>query len=228
MFAEPENPAWEYQVVHLNVNEVRPAGAPSPGAPTQAESAPQVFSQAYLEQEFPGFYGPRPSPQPPGTPASAGPHPAQQLQSFLNRLGEQGWMLVGVFPIGSLLMLIMRRPLLRPSQPQPPGKSADGPTSAPDSPLLRTILQRLEALEQTHNLEHHNHALPTAEAARALGFGSASPLTTALKHGGAGDGLVVHGGNGMAAVYQGMGVPSGGGRRCRLWRVLPAAQLPGS
>lgn len=152
-------PRWEYQVIHLNVeNPATPpaspgtAQAPAPGpAPTAdagASKSPPVFSQEYLQKEFPGFY----------TPNSSGQqHPAQQLQSFLNGVGQQGWSLIGVFPLGHLLMMIFRRRL---SAASPTGEATAVNTAAPaDSgpqtrtgtnpvPGLEELLRRIETLEQ--------------------------------------------------------------------------------
>jgi hypothetical protein len=154
-------PRWEYQVIHLNVeNPTTPpaapgaAQAPAPGpgpAPTAdagGSKSPPVFSQEYLQKEFPGFY----------TPHSSGQqHPAQQLQGFLNGVGQQGWSLIGVFPLGPLLMMIFRRRL---SAASPAGEATAASTAAPvDSgppartganpgPDLDALLRRIETLEQ--------------------------------------------------------------------------------
>ncbi|MEB3235274.1 MAG: hypothetical protein VKM98_07590 [Cyanobacteriota bacterium] len=145
MANDPREDAWEYQVIHLNVEDdsskqanagaagaagVAPAagtgGAASPGASPQPP-----FSKAYLEQEFPNFY------QGPGEQQAAAKHPAQQLQGFLNTLGEQGWQLIGLHPVGKLLMMFFKRP-----RQQPPAAPA-----TPD-PALAQLLARVEQLEQ--------------------------------------------------------------------------------
>ena len=140
--ADP-NQAWEYQVIHLNVEDDTPppappapaAGAPAAQAPVQPQPPAQPpFSKTYLEQEFPNFYqqpaqGNQPVPQ----------HPAQQLQGFLNTLGEQGWQLIGVYPIGRLLMMFFKRPKPPSADPQLAGAPADA---------MAQVLERLEALEK--------------------------------------------------------------------------------
>lgn len=214
----PDNPIWEYQVIHLNVNEAaspaQQAGAaadpaPDPAAGQAAQPGLGVFSKAYLEHEFPNFYA-QPHPETPPTPTQpASVHPAQQLQGFLNRCGEQGWLLIGVFPIGKLQMMIMRRQRPRVTVPPAPPE--------PGNALLTSILNRLEALE-----EGSDRSLTTAQAAQALGFSSTSPLLTALRRSDQSDGLIAQGANGKTAVYLGLGLPASGGRRCRLWRVLPS------
>ena len=147
LFALPVS-RWEYQVIHLNVEDssqastppgpgpANTAQAPSPAAPP-GSAAPlpgqPVFSQAYLEQEFPDFYS-NPPQQQPQPQQQANNHPALQLQNFLNGHGQQGWSLVGIYPLGSLLMMFFRRriavPPVAPIQaapsivPQPVGGGA--------------------------------------------------------------------------------------------------------
>ena len=154
-------PRWEYQVIHLNVESAAtppaspgtaqaPTPGPAPTADTNSAKSPPVFSQEYLQKEFPGFY----------TPNSSGQqHPAQQLQSFLNGVGLQGWSLIGVFPLGHLLMMIFRRRLsaATPSEeataaattPPPPADSGtQSGTGSLSGPGLEDLLRRIETLEQ--------------------------------------------------------------------------------
>ena len=177
---------WEYQVIHLNVEDSsKPAQAPGPGrasAPQQPPTPPAatpppiagqpVFSKAYLEQEFPDFYSNPPSQPPQGQQQPH--HPALQLQQFLNGHGQQGWSLVGIYPLGSLLMMFFRRRIAEPAaqpipaaapiaQQQPPSSPAAAPIppsappevpdladsrTAPVSDWLQQIMQRLESLER--------------------------------------------------------------------------------
>ena len=37
---------------------------------------------------------------------------ATQLQLHMNKLGQDGWEFVGVFPVGQLVMMFFRRPVL--------------------------------------------------------------------------------------------------------------------
>ena len=183
---------WEYQVIHLNVEDsskatqapgpgptsATPAQPPSPPAPETPPIAGQpVFSKAYLEQEFPDFYSNPPS-QPPQQPPQGqqqANHPALQLQQFLNGHGQQGWSLVGIYPLGSLLMMFFRRRIPEPAgspipaaapiaqqQPASPGGAPQIPPAQPAPPVapeqaeagtppvthwLQQIMQRLESLE---------------------------------------------------------------------------------
>ena len=165
---------WEYQVIHLNVEDSsKTAQAPGPGTPPKqpptspaAETPPTtgqpVFSKAYLEQEFPGFYSNPPS-QPPQGQQQAN-HPALQLQQFLNGHGQQGWSLVGIYPLGSLLMMFFRRRIAELPAPQAPAASMALPSPPPETSTpqaaelvdpvtppvtdwLHHIMQRLDSLE---------------------------------------------------------------------------------
>lgn len=159
MGSESAMPRWEYQVIHLNVEGSAtppatpgtgqaPAAGPAPAADSSPSKPGTVFSQEYLRKEFPGFY----------TPNSSGQqHPAQQLQGFLNGVGQQGWSLIGVFPLGHLLMMIFRRRL---SAAAPNDESTPVSTAAPADPGTQTrtgslsgpdledLLRRIETLEQ--------------------------------------------------------------------------------
>jgi len=144
--------AWEYKVIHLNVEPGPAAAAPGPpaaGTPTAGEESGQarpMFSDSFLKKEFPRFYDsrleqeragqPQPQPQP--------QHPAQQLQAFLHDHGAQGWQLVGVFPVGVLSMLFFRRP-----KPLVVPPAAPGAAQHDRDALLQAVLARLAAIEQS-------------------------------------------------------------------------------
>lgn len=157
---------WEYQVIHLNVEDsAKTPQAPGPGpgpvtppnqppTPPAAETPPltgqPVFSKAYLEQEFPDFYSNPPS-QPPQGRQQAN-HPALQLQQFLNGHGQQGWSLVGIYPLGSLLMMFFRRRIAELPAPTPetsPSQAAELADPVPPAltDWLLPIMQRLDSLE---------------------------------------------------------------------------------
>ncbi|MFZ0409023.1 MAG: hypothetical protein WAM11_13060 [Cyanobium sp.] len=150
---------WEYQVIHLNVAGPNPAQPQPPGTPPSqppaagppAQPPDAVFSRQYLEKEFPAFYG--------GPSAAGGDpqgHPALQLRGFLNGQGQEGWLLLGIFPVGQLLMMVFRRPLADGARPPDaaagPGRAAaEAPVAAQPQTALadeRSILARLEALER--------------------------------------------------------------------------------
>lgn len=168
---------WEYHVIHLNVEgpagpadasagaaarPAQPAPAPAPAPVTKPE---QVFSKEYLEKEFPGFYGSG------GGQGSSPDHPAQQLRRFLNLQGREGWQLMGIYPVGQLLMMIFRRPLAlaKPAIAAAPPAAAAAPAEPPAPPAeqgaLERILERLAALER--RLDGGESQAPSAAAAAA-------------------------------------------------------------
>lgn len=160
---------WEYRVIHINVEPPRPSGAAtSPEEPLagpqpagEGPNARPMFSQSFLQKEFPQFYE-KPADGPSSAPSQ---HPAQQLQSFLNGHGAEGWELVGVFPVGTLTMMFFRRP--KPSEPKS-AMEASAPVAikpVPEAEMLASpatgatamgqdalgaILRRLDALEAKH------------------------------------------------------------------------------
>ena len=173
METDNNHPVWEYRVIHLNVSppagptqtkSARPVseGPPPPAAKQPPKPAPSaepqksgspnpIFSQAYLEQEFPSFYSHPPSSRPGGPGGGSGgggqsSHPAHQLQTFLNTNGEHGWELVGFYPVGPLMLMIFRRQKFVEVEKAPveAGESAST-SSSPD--LVSRILERLEQLE---------------------------------------------------------------------------------
>jgi hypothetical protein len=157
---------WDYLVIHLNV-ENNTDGKSAKGSsdstvdPQSTGSSRGIFSESFLRKEFPQFYEVNSPGANPATPQ----HPAQQLQNFLNRQGDQGWNLIGVYPLGALLMMIFRRPKIpaaaapEATAPTTNPAAASSPTSSParsnggdgQSPaseqLLANLVRRVEALE---------------------------------------------------------------------------------
>ena len=92
--------AWEYRVIHINVESGNPPEPPSPKA--DSERLGGALSADYLRREFPQQYtGAKPR------------HPAEQLQFFLNALGRENWEMVEAAQVGPLLMFFFKRPLNR-------------------------------------------------------------------------------------------------------------------
>ena len=91
--------AWEYRVIHINVESSAPPGPPDPQA--DSERLGGALSPDFLRREFPQQY-------------TAGPrrprHPAEQLQFFLNALGKDNWEMVEDAQVGKLQMFIFKRP----------------------------------------------------------------------------------------------------------------------
>lgn len=93
--------AWEYRVIHINVESGNPPGPPSPQA--DSERLGGALSPEFLKQEFPQQYD---------AAATRPRHPAEQLQFFLNALGKENWEMVEASQVGPLLMFFFKRPVL--------------------------------------------------------------------------------------------------------------------
>jgi hypothetical protein len=94
--------AWEYRVIHINVDNNAPPGPPDPRADSARLGG--ALSPEFLQKQFPQQYD--------AAKAKATPrHPAEQLQFFLNALGKEGWEMVEAAQVGPLLMFFFKRPL---------------------------------------------------------------------------------------------------------------------
>jgi hypothetical protein len=102
--ASPAVPTqWEYRVVHINVDPGKPPEPPDPQA--ASEHLRGTLSPDFLAREFPEVYGEE------SETARRSRHPAEQLQTFLNLLGRQGWEMTDSSQVGPLLMFFFKRPL---------------------------------------------------------------------------------------------------------------------
>ena len=273
MATDNNHPVWEYRVIHLNVSppagpsqakSARPVSdgppppsvkpppkpTPSPSAEPQKSGSPNpIFSQAYLEQEFPGFYSHPPSSRQGGGGSGGGQssHPAHQLQNFLNTNGENGWELVGFYPVGPLMLMIFsRQKFVEVEQSKTVSSETSSTTSSPD--LVSRILERLEQLEsavgagsgaksasadsqgssqprilsteELRPLEKLPH-LTTLQAAEAIGYRSVDTLQRFLRRYGSKPGLVKANNSGVAVVYLGRLVDPESGREQGMWCLLP-------
>ena len=273
MATDNNHPVWEYRVIHLNVSppagpsqakSARPVSdgppppsvkpppkpTPSPSAEPQKSGSPNpIFSQAYLEQEFPGFYSHPPSSRQGGGGSGGGQssHPAHQLQNFLNTNGENGWELVGFYPVGPLMLMIFRRQkFVEVEQSTTVSSETSSTASSPD--LVSRILERLEQLEsavgagsgaksasadsqgssqprilsteELRPLEKLPH-LTTLQAAEAIGYRSVDTLQRFLRRYGSKPGLVKANNSGVAVVYLGRLVDPESGREQGMWCLLP-------
>jgi hypothetical protein len=100
--SEPPGP-WEYRVVHINVDTGPPPQAPNPQ--TASQHLQGVLSPNFLAKEFPEHYGNE------NEAVRRNRHPAEQLQTFLNLLGKEGWEMTDSCQVGPLLMFFFKRPL---------------------------------------------------------------------------------------------------------------------
>jgi len=275
MATDNNHPVWEYRVIHLNVSPpagssqaksarpvsdgppppsvkppAKPTPTPAPSAEPQKSGSPNpIFSQAYLEQEFPSFYSQPPSSRQGGGGSGGGQssHPAHQLQNFLNTNGENGWELVGFYPVGPLMLMIFRRQKFAEVEQSPTDSSES--SSTPSSPdLVSRILERLEQLESavgagsgaksgvddpqdssqprvlsTEELRPLEKLPPltTQQAAEAIGYRSVDTLQRFLRRYGSKPGLVKANNSGAAVVYLGRLVDPESGREQGMWCLLP-------
>ena len=234
---------WEYQVIHLNIDEpvqsqsVQGPQSPPPAPSPLGASAEQLFSKSYLEHEFPRHYvhPPLPNPQ-----QQQQQHPALQLQDFLNGYGDQGWSLVGIYPLGPLLMMFFRRRKISADSQSVP--QALAPAHGPEFSELLGRLAALEARlaapselvkpfdgavlspEQRQRFVGFS-SISSFQAATALGFRSAASLTSFAARRGYPLGLVKMGLVDLAAIYVGQGGSSFGARQGHRWVVVPAGNL---
>jgi hypothetical protein len=95
--------AWEYRVVHINVEPGHPPQAPNPQV--ASDHLHGTLSPDFLAREFPEVYGDE------SEASRRSRHPAEQLQTFLNLLGRQGWEMTDSCQVGPLLMFFFKRPM---------------------------------------------------------------------------------------------------------------------
>ena len=88
-----------------------PASGPAKGGDGPAPGAAgQVFSEAYLKEEFPRFYDNSPGAQQSAQEQAQAADPALQLREFLNSQGQEGWELVGFQHAMPHVFIVFKRP----------------------------------------------------------------------------------------------------------------------
>ena len=90
---------WEYQVIHLNVDNSSSKSEESSNPEAASEKLKGSLSPDFLKDQFPEQYH--------GNEGSV--HPATQLSNFLNKKGLESWELSETLKIGKMLFLIMKR-----------------------------------------------------------------------------------------------------------------------
>ncbi len=92
---------WEYQVIHLNVDNSSNKSEESSNPEAASEKLKGSLSPDFLKDQFPEQYQEN----------EGSEHPAIQLSKFLNKKGDESWELSETLKIGKMLFLIMKRPV---------------------------------------------------------------------------------------------------------------------
>ena len=90
---------WEYQVIHLNVDNSSSKSEESSNPEAASEKLKGSLSPDFLKDQFPEQYQEN----------EGSEHPAIQLSKFLNKKGLENWELSETLKIGKMLFLIMKR-----------------------------------------------------------------------------------------------------------------------
>ena len=90
---------WEYQVIHLNVDDKSSKSDEASNPEAASEKLKGSLSPDFLKDQFPEQYQEN----------EGSEHPAVQLSKFLNKKGMDRWELTETIKIGKMLFLIMKR-----------------------------------------------------------------------------------------------------------------------
>ena len=90
---------WEYQVIHLNVEDSSSKSDEASNPKAASEKLKGSLSPDFLKDQFPDQYQEN----------EGSEHPAIQLSKFLNKKGLDRWELSETIEIGKMLLLIMKR-----------------------------------------------------------------------------------------------------------------------
>ena len=90
---------WEYQVIHLNVDDSSSKNDEASNPEAASEKLKGSLSPDFLKNQFPEQYQEN----------EGSEHPAAQLSKFLNKKGMDRWELSETIKIGKMLFLIMKR-----------------------------------------------------------------------------------------------------------------------
>ena len=89
---------WEYLVVHVNFESNKDVNIEINNPKSASDKLNGSLSPEYLKKEFPKQFN------------NSNPiHPTKQLESFLNRCGDERWKLTSTERVGGLLMFIFIR-----------------------------------------------------------------------------------------------------------------------
>ncbi len=90
---------WEYQVIHLNVDNSSSKSEESSNPEAASEKLKGSLSPDFLKDQFPEQYQEN----------QGSEHPATQLSNLINKKGLERWELSETLKIGQMLFLIMKR-----------------------------------------------------------------------------------------------------------------------
>ena len=90
---------WEYLVVHVNFESKNDVNIEISNPESASDKLKGSLSPEYLKKEFPNQF----------SKSSPALHPAKQLQTFLNKCGNESWKLISTERVGGLLMFIFIR-----------------------------------------------------------------------------------------------------------------------
>ena len=90
---------WEYQVIHLNVDNSSSKSEESSNPEAASEKLKGSLSPDFLKDQFPEQYQEN----------EGSEHPSIQLSNFLDKKGFESWELSEKLEIGKMLFLIMKR-----------------------------------------------------------------------------------------------------------------------
>ena len=89
---------WEYQVIHLNVDNSSSKSEESSNPEAASEKLKGSLSPDFLKDQFPEQFQEK----------EGSEHPAIQLSKFLNKKGLESWEFSETLKIGKMLFLIMK------------------------------------------------------------------------------------------------------------------------
>ena len=89
---------WEYLVVHVNFESNKEGNVEISNPKSASDKLKGSLSPEYLKKEFPKQFN-----------NSKPVHPTKQLESFLNKCGNERWHLTCTERVGGLLMFIFIR-----------------------------------------------------------------------------------------------------------------------
>ena len=88
---------WEYKVVHVNINNDSPPQSSTPES--DSKKLQGALSPEFIKREFPEMYQQS---------TSQSKNPVEEMQDFLNLLGNDGWELVEISKIGVFMLFFKR------------------------------------------------------------------------------------------------------------------------